>query len=273
MLPEAASRVGRMTRVALVTGGSRGIGRATALELAAAGLDVALTYKRSRVDAEQVVATIEKTGRKALAIQMDLELPEEIERGMAEVGERFGHLDVLVANAAATAFKPLLEVGRHNLERTFAISVHGFLRLVQLSVPLMSGRLANIVAVSGWDGYRALTRHGVLGAAKAAMEALVRSLAVELADRDICVNAVCPGPLDTDSARTYAGEGWDEMVENWVARTPARRLGTAEDIARIVRFLASNDCRWLRGQVLYADGGQSLVTEPVAWFGGRGRTG
>lgn len=268
MHPEAPSEA---TRIALVTGGTRGIGRATVLELATAGLDIALTYKQRRDDAQRVVEEVQAAGRRAVAIQMDLESPEEIERAMVEVGDHFGHLDVLVANAAATAFKPLLEVARHNIDRTLAISVHGFVRLVQLSVPLMAGRRANIVAVSGWDSYRALTRHGMLGAAKAAMEALVRSLAVELAPLDICVNSVCPGPLDTDSAKVYAGEKWDRMVEDWVAHTPAGRLGTAEDIARVIRFLASEECRWLRGQVLYADGGQSLVTEPVAWFADSGR--
>jgi enoyl-[acyl-carrier protein] reductase III len=255
-------------RAALVTGGSRGIGRATALALAEAGLDVAVTYKKNEAAARDAAAAIEKRGVTALVLAVDLEDRAGVAAALQRVEADFGQLDVLVANAAATAFKPLLDVGEHHLSRTMTTSLQSFIQLVQGCVPLMAGRPGSVVAVSGWDSYRSLSRHGLLGAAKAGLEALVRSFAVELASRDIAVNAVCPGPVDTDSARYYAGATWPQMEANWVQRTPAGRLGRPEDIATIIRFLSSPDSRWLRGQVLYADGGLSLMTEPAAWFEG-----
>jgi enoyl-[acyl-carrier protein] reductase III len=140
----------------------------------------------------------------------------------AEVRERFGALDFLVANAAATAFRPLLDTKPHHLERTFAITVSGFLRCVQEAVPLMEGREGAIVAVSGFDTLEAIPGHGTLGAAKAAMETMVRYLAAELAPKRLRVNAVNPGYVDTDSARFYAGPDFRRRFEEeWIPSIPA----------------------------------------------------
>lgn len=252
--------------VALITGGSRGIGRAAALALGQSGHTVVVGYKRDIDAAHDVQARLGQLGARATVARIDLEQPSDITAALRAIGEDHGRLDVLVANAAATALKPILALGPHHLARTMAVTINSFVQLVQEAVPLMKGRPGSVVAVSGIDTQRATSNHGLLGAAKAGLEALVRSLAVELAPLDIAVNAVAPGPIDTDSARHYAGTQWAALEQEWIERTPAGRVGTPDDIGKIIDFLASPASRWLRGQVLVADGGFTLVTEPVDRF-------
>lgn len=248
--------------VALVTGGSRGIGRATAERFARDGAAVVINYRRNAEAAAEVVSGITSAGGEAIAVEADLESAEAIARMFAAVRERFGRLDVLVANAAATAFRPLLESKDHNVERTYAITVTGFFRCIREAVPLMQGRSGSIVAVSGFDSMRYIPGHGVLGSAKAAMESLVRSFAVELAPRGIRVNGVNPGYIDTDSARSYArstGGDWDSTVaREWLPQVPAARLGTAEEVASVIAFLCSAGASYVYGQTILVDGGLTL---------------
>jgi enoyl-[acyl-carrier protein] reductase III len=194
-----------------------------------------------------------------VAIAADLESGEAIAAMLREVRERFGALDFLIANAAATAFRPLLDTKPHHLERTFAITVSGFLRCVQEAVPLMAGRDCAIVAVSGFDTLRAIPGHGTLGAAKAAMETMVRYLAAELAPKRLRVNAVNPGYVDTDSARFYAGLDFRRRFEEeWIPSIPAGRLAASEEIAGVIAFLCSSDASYVYGQTLLVDGGLLL---------------
>jgi enoyl-[acyl-carrier protein] reductase III len=245
-------------KVALVTGGSRGIGRATALRLAAEGAAVVVNYRRDEAAAQAAVEEIVAAGGRAVAERADLEDGEAIGKMFAATAERFGRLDVLVANAAATSFRPLLASGQKHVDRTFAITVDGFVRCVQESTKLMEGRGGAIVAVSGFDSFRVLEGHGILGAAKSAMETLVRYFAVELAPRGIRVNAVNPGFVETDSARLYAAERWEASKAEWSAKTPAGRVAAPEEIAAIVAFLASEESSFVYGQTLVADGGLTL---------------
>ena len=248
-----------MVRTALVTGGGRGIGRGIALRLARDGADCAITYRREPARAEEVVAEIEELGRRGLAVPLALEEPGQA--AIRVVAETFGRLDIFVANAAATAFRPILEQKAHNVEKTFAISVESFVVAVQEVAPLMreGGR---IVVVSGIDSHQAMTGHGVLGAAKAAMESLVRSLALELGPRGITVNAVSPGLLDTDSSRLYFERGlgvkWSEASARIAGVTPVRRLGTVDDVASLVAYLASGAAGFLTGQTILLDGGLTI---------------
>lgn len=191
------------SKVVLITGGTRGVGRATALRLAASGATVLANYRRDQASAEETVAAIAAAGGTAVAIAADLESGDDISAMFAQVAERYGRLDVFIANAAATSFRPLLETRDHHVSRTFGITISAFLRCVREAAPFMAHG-GSIVAVSGIDSIRVMDGHGTLGAAKAAMETLVKYLAVELAPR-IRVNGVNPGYVETDSARMYAG--------------------------------------------------------------------
>jgi enoyl-[acyl-carrier protein] reductase III len=246
-------------RIAVVTGGSRGIGRATALRLARDGYAVVVNYRRDEAAAAETVARIEAGGGSALAVRADLEDPQAIDRLFGSVRERFGRLDALVANAAATSFRPLLETEERHVQRTFGITVSGFLRCVRNGVPLMEGTGGAIVAVSGFDTLRVLPGHGNLAAAKAAMETLVRYLAVELAPRGIRVNGVNPGYVETDSARLYGGPEYETRVrDEWARLTPAGRIGRPEEVAAIIAFLCSEESSFVYGQTIVVDGGRTL---------------
>jgi enoyl-[acyl-carrier protein] reductase III len=250
-------------RIALVTGASRGIGRATAELFAREGAAVVVNYRKNREAAEEVVRSIEERGGSATAIAADLASGEAIAAMFAEVKQRFGALDFVVANAAATAFRPLLESKDYNVERTYAITVMGFFRCVQQAAALMEGRSGAIVAVSGIDSLRYVAGHGALGSAKAAMESMIRYFAVELAPQGVRVNGVNPGFIDTDSARLYAeygGKTWEARVEaDWLPQVPARRIGTTDEIARVIAFLCSAESSYIYGQTISVDGGYSLL--------------
>ena len=251
-------------RVAVVTGASRGMGRAIALRLARDGADCVVMYRRDAARAGEAVAEIERLGQRGLALRIELAEPAEVAPAFARIGEAFGRVDILVWNAAATAFRPTLEQKPHNVDRTFAISVDSFVAAVQAAVPLMRDRPGRVVAVSGIDSHQAMTAHGVLGAAKAALESLVRSLAMELGPLGITVNGVSPGLVETDSAQFYVERGisreYTDAVKRIVALTPVRRAGTGEDVAALVAYLASDAAAFLTGQTIVIDGGLTVVS-------------
>jgi len=249
--------------VALVTGSSRGIGRATALLLAERGYDVAVHYRREAEAAEATAKEVRALGAEALVVAGDLvdaDVPPGI---MAEIGPRFGRLDVLVANAASTAFKPLRDVGARHLDLTMRTVVQSFLLLAQGAVPLMDGRPGTIVAVSGFDSVRVVPNHGLLGAAKAALEQLVRYLAVELQPNDVAVNSVLPGFVATDSARLWADRshpgGWEAFEARW--KSTPEVIIAPERIAEIIAFLCTPAGRCIRGHNLMVDAGVTLPFE------------
>lgn len=249
-------------KVALVTGASRGVGKATALRLAAAGADVVVGYRRNDELASRTVEEIAALGRRAIAVKADLERVEDIRELFDTARGEFGGLDIFVASAAASAFRPLMQVKDYNITRTFDISVRGFVIAAQEAVKLMEGRRGKIVAISGYDTLRYLPGHGTLAAAKAALEQLIIYLACELAERGINVNGVNPGAIDTDSARIFAastGTDWERFSASWKGYTPKRRLATPDDIAKVITFLCSEDAEWITGQTIVADGGLTLT--------------
>jgi enoyl-[acyl-carrier protein] reductase III len=251
-------------KTAIVTGGSRGMGKQLALRLGGEGANVVVNYRRDAEAAEQAVAEIQQAGGTALAVQGDVSETEAVESLVAAAADRFGKIDVVVANAAASAFKPLSQIRGHHIARTMGITVQGFLDLARASAEHMptGGR---IVAVSGWDSFRVLPGHGLLGAAKAAMETIVKYFAIELSAQGITAVGVCPGPIDTDSFRFYAGEAWADYERQWLAMTPSGAYPTPEEVADVMLFLCSPRSAAINGQTIVVDGGLSVATMPVAF--------
>lgn len=245
-------------KIALITGASRGIGRATALLLAERGADIAVHYKRGEAAAKEVVEQVLALGRRGASVQADVEQPEEIRRMFREVAERFGALDIFVANAASTAFRSMLDLKNHHLARTYQISVFSFVQAAQEAVKLMAGRGGKIVTVSSFPTLRYLPNYAALGSAKAALETLTRYLAVELAPLGITVNGVSPGLVETDSSRIYAGGDFESFERQIIESTPKGRIGTPDDIARVIAFLCSEDAEWIVGQTIMVDGGMTI---------------
>ena len=248
-------------KTVIITGGSRGMGQRLAVKLGAAKANVVVNYRRDDEAAKATVAEIEALGGSALAVRADVADTDSVESLVDQSVARYGSLDVVVANAAASAFKPLSQIYGRHVEKTMSLTVTGFLDLVRESVPHL-GPGGRIVAVSGWDSFRALPGHGLLGAAKAAMETLVRYFAVELGPHGITAVGLCPGPIDTDSFRFYAGEDWDEYERNWLGLTPSGEYPVPDDVAEWLAFLCSPHSRSVNGQTIVLDGGLSLATMP-----------
>lgn len=241
-------------RVALVTGGSRGIGRSVALGLAAQGFDVVINYLRDQRAAEETAERVRSHGRQAWAVCADIGDVDEIAT-LFETIAQLGRLDVLVHNAAIGTFKPLLEIRPNQLELVFRVNVYALLWLAKAALPMM-GDGGKIISVSSSGSTRVVPHYGLIGPSKAALEALTRYLAVELKPRGITVNAVSAGFIDTDALRAYPD--WEHEVQRAVAHTPAGRLGTGADVANVIAALASGQLDWVCGQVILADGGASL---------------
>lgn len=247
---------------ALVTGSSRGIGRSVALAFAREGADVAIHYRRQREQALAVKREVEALGREALLIEAELEDPEAIGAMFHQIQETWGGLDIFMANAAASAFKPLMELKPHHFERTYRLVVDNMVLSVQQAVPLMEGRAGRIITISGHGVDFTLPRYGNIGSAKASVEALTRYLAYELGPKNITVNAISPGVIHTDSAAFYMADKFKEFEAACEQATPIGRLGTPEDIADVAVFLASAWSRFVTGHVLVADGGLTLTSGP-----------
>ena len=244
-------------KTALITGGTRGLGKAIATILAKNGVAVALNYRRDDDRAKAALQEVGAIGPDAMLAKADLADDASVRAMVAEVAARFGKIDLLVANAAATAFKPLLEVQPHHLRRTFDLSVGGFLAAVQESVKHM-GAGGRVIMISGIDSIRMLPGHGVLGAAKSALESIVRDLAFELGPREITVNGVNVGYIDTDSSRFYFGAEFDTMTQRSASRSAMGRVPTLEEIASVVCLLCMPEASYLTGQTIMVDGGLSL---------------
>lgn len=246
-------------RYALVTGSSRGIGRATALALGQAGLGVAVHYHKNDAAAQRVADAVRNLGQPALVVAADLEDASARQAMMEHIVERWGRLDVLVANAAATAFKPVADLRPYHLRRTAAITVESVLDLAQRARPLMrahgSGR---ILAVSSPGSQQTLPRYASLGIAKAGLESLVRYLATEFGRDGITANAVTPGVVPTDSATFYADDAYDAWVARVAAHTPCGRLATPEEVGAVIALLADPAAQWITGEVIHVDGGARL---------------
>lgn len=246
-------------RVALVTGSTRGIGRAI-LERLAADHDCVVHGRRDATTAEEVARAVGKEGAQALVVTADLGDPQQVAHLADATLDRFGRVDTLVANAAATAFRPLVDVtGRHS-RMTFATVVDSLVELVHRITPAM-GDGGRLLTIGGLDARFAQSGHGLLGGAKAALEALTRSWAVELGPRGVTANTIVPGPVLTDSLEAYL-QGQEDVRRLLVNHTPVGRLCVPDDIADVAAFLVSPAGGMISGQVITVDGGISAQGGP-----------
>jgi NAD(P)-dependent dehydrogenase (short-subunit alcohol dehydrogenase family) len=245
-------------QIVLITGGSRGIGRAIALRLAKEKpAHIVVGYCMDYASARKTVSDIE--GLDVAASMQSLDVGrEEMLRGLFEaVRERFQRLDVFISNAARTTFRPTMALNSRNWQKVMDMNARAFLLGSQMAAELMERHGGRIIGISSLGSRYYVPDYAGLGAAKAVMETLARYLAVELAPRKINVNVVSAGFVDTESMRL--APDYDELVRRVVAATPAGRLATPDDVAGVVAFLCSPDSDWIRGQTLIADGGYSLA--------------
>jgi enoyl-[acyl-carrier protein] reductase III len=246
-------------KVALVTGASRGIGRACATRLAEAGADVVVNYVSSIDDARQVVEAVQQHGRRAVAIKADVSEQDDISQMMAYVRQTFGRLDILVSNAATGGFRPLMGASARNFEAAMNTNARALMFLVQSALPLLEkapGR-AKVIALSSHGSQMALPMYGLIGASKAALESLVRHMTLEIGDRGINLNVVMAGLVETDSTRRIPHS--DQIFAARQTKTmTGERMLTAEDVADTVLYLASPLSDLVQGATLVVDGGAAI---------------
>jgi 3-oxoacyl-[acyl-carrier protein] reductase len=241
-----------IARVALVAGGSRGIGAAVVRRLAADGAAVAIGYRVALAEAEAIVGEIEAAGGKAFPVQGDVGHDGDAARMVEQTMARFGRLDVLVNTAGIGQYRPLHAVDEAYVRLTFDTNVLGSIMLTKAAAAVMKegGR---IVHVSSRLAYSPIPTSAVYAASKAAIVAMVHGFAKELGPRGITINAVAPGVIETDMTTAIIAERGDQIRST----TPLGRIGQPDDIAGIVAFLASDDSRWITGRTILADGGQT----------------
>ena len=244
---------------ALVTGGSRGIGRAIALGLAREGANVAVNYRRSRGDAESAVREIERMGRRAVAVQGSTDSRADVERLVAEAHDFLGGLDILVNNAGILKRTPFLEISEEEWDAILDVNLKGYFLVGQTVARRMveTGTAGAIVNVSSAGQAVAAPNLIHYCVSKAGVEMLTKEMALELAPHNVRVNAVAPGLIETDINRADIAQ--DEFREGRLARIPLREIGTPDDVVGAVVFLASNEeARLMTGASVFVDAGQTI---------------
>ncbi len=243
-------------KLALITGSGRGIGRATALKLASLGCDIVVNFFRRREAAEKTAEEIRALGVKSEVIKANVGDAAKIDEMFDMIGDRFGYLDILVSNAASGVGRPIVDVDIKAWDWTMDINAKAFLLCAQRAAKLMEGRAGKMVSISSLGSSFVWPTYAVVGVSKAALEALTRYLAIEMAPRGICVNAVSASAVNTEALKFYIKEG---LVKDIKQTTPAGRMVTPEDVANVVAFLCSEDAFMVRGQTVIVDGGTSVA--------------
>lgn len=243
-------------KVALVTGSSRGIGKATAIRLAKDGYDLVINYARSKTGALETAAEIEALGRKALVVKANVGDVEKIKLLFETIKNEYGRLDVFVNNAASGVQRPLMELEESHWDWTMNINSKALLFCAQEAAKLMD-QGGKIVSISSLGSIRYLKNYTVVGVSKAALEALTRYLAVELAEKNIIVNAVSGGAVDTEALKHFPNR--EELLNEAKEKTPAGRMVEIDDMVNTIMFLLSDQSSMIRGQTIIVDGGISLL--------------
>ncbi len=242
-------------KVALVTGGGRGIGRACCLALADAGAAVAVNYSASKEAAEEVKADIEKAGGRAETYQADVSSFEEVQKMFEALKEAFGTLDILVNNAGVIKDTLLLRMKPADWEKVLGVSLNGAFHCTKMAAEIMmrnrSGNVINISSVIGMMSGGGQTNYA---AAKAGVISFTRACAAEMSGRGLRFNAVLPGMIETDMSETVRKHASDKIME----RIPSKRFGQPEDVAKVVVFLASDGAGYINGEAITVDGGMHI---------------
>ncbi|CDE54063.1 MAG: 3-oxoacyl-[acyl-carrier-protein] reductase [Clostridia bacterium] len=244
-----------MDKCALITGATRGIGKQIAITLAKQGYNIALNYRKENEELENTKKEIEKIGVQILAVKGDVANFEDCENFVKQVIERFGQIDVLVNNAGITKDMLLMRMKKEDFEQVIDTNLVGTFNVTKNVVPYMmkarSGRIINISSVVGISGNAGQTNYS---ASKAGIIGFTKSLAKEIASRNILVNAVAPGFIETNMTDVLKDDVKQEIAKN----IPLKRMGTAQDVANVVKFLASDDSSYITGQVINVDGGMLM---------------
>lgn len=243
-------------KVALITGGSRGIGRAITLKLAEEGADVVINFFRKKSTAESTAQEARDRGVKAHIIKANVGEPEQIGSMFDEIESQFGRLDILVNNAASGVARSALDLDDRGWDWTMDINARAFLLCAQRAARLMKSG-GKMVSISSLGSRLVLPIYTAVGVSKAALEALTRYLAIELAPRGICVNGIAAGAVETETLKLYTAD--PNLPQSAWQTTPAGRIVKPEDIAELVAFLCSNQSTMIRGQIIVIDGGVSLT--------------
>jgi len=241
---------------ALVTGGTKGIGKATALKLADRGCNVIVNYFRSRDAAGRAVDEIRERGVEASAIRGNIGNPDFHKQLFERIRAEYAHLDIFVSNAALGTFTGVFDVTEKIWDLAMRTNAQAFLFCAQEAIKIMPAG-GKIVALSSLGSHRCIPGYSAIGVSKAAVEALVKYLAAESSCQGINVNAVCGGFIDTDALKSFPN--YTELVAEVVRRSPLDRVGTAEEVADVVVFLCGAGANWITGQTIIVDGGYSLT--------------
>lgn len=244
-----------MDKCALITGATRGIGKQIAITLAKQGYNIALNYRKENEELENTKKEIEKIGVQVLAVKGDVANFENCENFVKQVIERFGQIDVLVNNAGITKDMLLMRMKQEDFKQVIDTNLVGTFNVTKNVVPYMmkarSGRIINISSVVGISGNAGQTNYS---ASKAGIIGFTKSLAKEIASRNILVNAVAPGFIETNMTDVLKDDVKQEIAKN----IPLKRMGTTQDVANVVKFLASDDSSYITGQVINVDGGMLM---------------
>lgn len=245
-----------LNQVVFVTGGARGIGRAIAKKLAQAGASVAINYYNSAEEAETLCQELREMGVEACTIHGSVANPASIKEMIAEFEKTFDHIDILVSNAASGVLKPVMEMGLKHWKWCMETNALALPLLIKEAKHLLKPG-ARVLALTSAGSQRAIPHYGFIGASKAALESLVRSLSVELAPDDIRLNTISAGAVDTDALKYFPNH--DELLKKAKEHSLVGRNVTPEDVANVAYLLTLPEAELIRGQTIYVDGGYSIV--------------